>query len=77
MSNAFRLAQLERLIRRIRQRIFGYYDVSEATGQKASRVLETALRRAAPLRPSAAVDQFGATAADRRALAAHGMTWGD
>ena len=65
----------EKIVRGIRQRIFNYYDESEEKGQKASRVLSKALSRVpkTPLK----VDQWGATAADRRMLARHGMAWGD
>lgn len=65
----------EKLVRRIRQRIFDYYDESETKGQKASRILEKALGRI-PRAPRP-VDPFGATAEDRRMLARHGITWGD
>lgn len=70
-------AQAERLVLRLRQRIFDYYEESEAKGQKASRVLEKALARQARHKPSPKTDQWGATAADRRMLARHGMAWGD
>lgn len=71
------LSQLEKLIRRIRQRIFNYYDESESKGEKASRLLKKALHRAAKLRPLPSTDQWGATAQDRRDLARHGIAWAD
>lgn len=77
MQQHERLAQLEHLIRRLRQRIFDYYDVSAQQGAKASRILAGAQRRAALLRFTSSTDEFGATAADRRALARHGIAWGD
>jgi len=69
----------EKIVRGIRQRIFNYYDESEEKGQKATRILIRAKakmlqnRTKTPLK----VDQWGATAADRRMLARHGMAWGD
>lgn len=72
-----RLALLEKRIRRLRQRIFIYYDQSQETGEKASRILSLALAIAAPLRSPPPVDQWGATADDRRNLARNGMAWGD
>lgn len=71
------LQMAESLIRKIRQRIFDYYDESEAKGQKASRILAKLLAVAAKLRPAPPVDQWGATAQDRRDLARHGLTWMD
>jgi len=65
-------AHYERLVRRLRQRIFGY------TGEKseqASRVLVKMLARI-PKTPEP-VDQWGARPSDRRMLARHGICWGD
>lgn len=77
MDNKTRLAQAERLVRHIRQRIFIYYDESETKGEKASRLLARALKRIKNLQPPPKTDQWGATAEDRRVLASHGMAWGD
>jgi hypothetical protein len=65
----------EKIVRQLRQRIFGYYEESEAKGQKATLVLEKAIAHIPRTQPT--VDQWGATAKDRRMLAAHGMAWGD
>jgi len=65
----------ERLVRQIRQRIFKYYDESEEKGLKASRILSRSISKVK--RTPEPVDQWGATASDRRMLARHGMAWGD
>lgn len=65
----------ERLVRRLRQRIFDYYDESEEKGLKASRILSKALSKIK--RKPLPVDQWGATSQDRRQLAQHGICWGD
>jgi hypothetical protein len=67
----------ERLVRRIRQRIFDYYEESEAKGEKASRILAKAIKRKVAQYPPPKVDEWGATAADRRMLASHGLAWMD
>lgn len=69
--------QLERLVRKLRQRIFDYYEESEEKGEKASRILEKALAKLATLPRDEKIDQWGATADDRRQLARHGICWGD
>lgn len=72
-----RLKRYEKLVRRIRQRIFDY---PEEKDTKASRVLHRAIgikvaldRRLNPPK----TDQWGATTQDRAMLARHGMAWGD
>ena len=72
-----RYDELQRKIRRLRQRIFHYYDQSEEKGQQASRILERYLVLAAQCRPSATTDRWGSTANDRRQLARRGIVWGD
>ncbi len=69
-----RLARYEKLIRRLRQRIFDYPE------GKADRVLRRAIgikvamdRRLNPPK----TDQWGATAQDRSMLGRHGICWGD
>lgn len=72
-----RLVEAERLVRRLRQRIFDYYDESFEKGEKASRILEKALKRVKKYTPPPSTDRWGATAEDRRMLYGHGLTWGD
>lgn len=68
----------EKIVRGIRQRIFKYYDESEEKGQKATRILHRAKEKMLTQRKdTTVVDQWGATAADRRMLARHGICWGD
>ena len=67
----------EKLVRRLRQRIFDYEDESEAKGLKASRILRKAITKMCANRPAPKTDQWGATAEDRRMLAAQGIAWGD
>lgn len=70
-----RSQRYERLVRRIRQRIFDYDDNKEV---KASRVLRRAITIYVSNRPDTTVyAQDGSTHADRVALAKHGIAWGD
>jgi len=71
--------RIQKLVRCLRQRIFDYYDESEAKGLKATRILSKALKRLSIERAKhpPKTDQWGATADDRRLLAAHGIAWGD
>lgn len=64
----------ERIVRRLRQRIFDYPEVQET---KASRVLQKAITRKVAAYPPAPVDRWGATTEDRRMLARHGVVWSD
>ena len=67
----------ELLVRRLRRRIFDYYDQSESMGLKAQRILGKAITKMVANYPPPKTDQWGATAEDRRMLASHGITWGD
>lgn len=64
------LAKYERLVRRMRQRIFQYEDAGRL--DQASRVLSKAITRMVAAYPPKKRDQWGFTADERRALARHG-----
>lgn len=69
--NAIKNAKYARIVRRLRQRIFTY------EGDKADRILKRAIALEVSSRPAPEIDQWGATAEDRRQLARHGIAWGD
>lgn len=71
-----RYAKWDKLIIRLRRRIFDYWEESEEKGEKASRILSRAIAKKVANRVSE-TDQWGATSEDRRLLARHGIAWGD
>lgn len=71
-----RLAKYERLVRRLRQRIWDYDGTPKEA--QAARILTRAIAIQSRLSPSVmSTDQWGATIEDRRILESHGICWGD